>query len=218
VPNASEMAEPRGVILAGGRALRFGGQPKGLLEVGGIRILDRLVAAMRSAFGQAPLLVANAPGAASWHPDLEVVPDRVADAGTLGGLHGALVAAGAPIVCVAWDMPFVPAGLLQLLGRRLAGADAVLPRSSGPRGLEPLCAGYGPACLGPIEAAMARRDFRAIAFHPDVRLEILEYPAVEAFGDPGWLFFNVNAPEDLQRANQAPPARDPGAHFPRPAD
>lgn len=198
------MAEPRGVILGGGQGLRFGGEPKGLLEVGGVRILDRLVAAMTEAFGEPPLLIANAPDAPRWHPGLRVVPDRVAGAGTLGGLHGGLLAAEGGMVCVAWDMPFVPAGLLQLLRTRLTGFDAVLPASAGPRGLEPLCAGYGPGCLGPIEAALARRDFRAISFHAEVRVDLVDRAAIEAFGDPEWLFFNVNTPDDLARANQAP--------------
>ena len=198
------MAEPRGVILGGGQGLRFGGEPKGLLEVGGVRILDRLVAAMTAAFGEPPLLIANAPDATRWYRGLRVVPDRVTGAGTLGGLHGGLLAAEGAMVCVAWDMPFVPAGLLRLLGTRLAGFDAVLPASAGPRGLEPLCAGYGPACLGPIEAALARRDFRAIGFHADVRVDIVDRAAIETFGDPTWLFFNVNTPDDLARANQAP--------------
>lgn len=212
------MAEPRGVILGGGQALRLGGRPKGLLEVGGIRILDRLVAAMTEAFGEAPLLVANAPEAPRWHPGLEVVPDRVAGAGTLGGLHAALLAAAGPIVCAAWDMPFVPAALLRFLGASLAGFDAVLPASGGPRGLEPLCAGYAAGCLAPIEAAMARGDFRAVGFHGDVRVHVLDRTSIASFGDPAWLFFNVNTPDDLERANQAPGLPTERSLFPRPTD
>jgi molybdopterin-guanine dinucleotide biosynthesis protein A len=197
------MAEPTGAILAGGLALRFGGKPKGLEEVGGVRMLDRAVAAMIEAFGPPPLLIANAPGAAEWHPGLEIRPDRIAGAGTLGGLHAALLAAAGPVVCVAWDMPFVPAGLLRLIASRMAGFDAVLPASPGPRGLEPLCAGYGSGCIGPIEAAIARGDLRAVGFHADVRLQVLDPASTRPFGDPARLFFNVNTPEDLARANQA---------------
>ena len=63
----------RGAILAGGGATRFGGKPKGLEMVGGERILDRLVRTMAEALGEPPLLVANAPDAAGWRPDLRVV-------------------------------------------------------------------------------------------------------------------------------------------------
>ena len=181
-------------------------------------MLDRLVAAMTEAFGEPPWLVANAPDAALWHPGLRIVPDRIAGAGTLGGLHAALLTAQGPIVCAAWDMPFLPAGLLRLLGARLSGFDAVLPASGGPRGLEPLCAGYGLACLAPIEAAMARQDFRAIGFHHDVRVDVVDRASIEPFGDPEWLFFNVNTPADLDRANRAPPLSTGRSHFPRPGD
>src|SRR5438552_7574352 len=135
-----------GAIVAGGSASRLGGAPKGLLEVGGKRILDRLVATFEEAFAAAPLLVANAPGAAGWRPGLRVSPDRRPGSGTLGGLLTAVLDAPAPVVCVAWDMPFVPAGLLAALAAGLAEADVCVPASGGRRGMEPLCAGYGPAC------------------------------------------------------------------------
>ena len=47
----------------------MGGIPKGLLQVGGLRILDRLVAAFLEGLGSLPLLVANAPEAGSWRDD-----------------------------------------------------------------------------------------------------------------------------------------------------
>jgi molybdopterin-guanine dinucleotide biosynthesis protein A len=59
---------------------------------------------------------------------------------------------------------------------------------------------YGPACREPIEAALARGDLRAIAFHEAVRVGTLSLERVRAFGDPSELFFNVNRPEDLERA------------------
>ena len=195
------MALVHGAILAGGSASRMGGVPKGLLEVGGIRILDRLVAAFQEALGELPLLVANAPDAGSWHPGLRVVADRIPGGGTLAGLHTAVIEAPAPVVAVAWDMPFVAAGLIALLAQGLGGADVVIPASRGRRGVEPLCAGYGPATGPAMAAAIDRGDLRAIAFHEAVRVRIIPEAGLRAFGDPGRLFFNVNTPEDLVRAN-----------------
>lgn len=201
---ATDPPRVRGAILAGGAARRFGGRPKGLELVGGVRILDRIVRALEEATGLPPILVANDPAAARWHPGLRVVPDRIAEAGTLGGLHAAVVEAPAPVLCVAWDMPFVPAGLLARLARGLAEADAVLPASGGRRGMEPLCAAYGPAVRAAIEAAIARGDFRAIAFHDQVRVDILSEDEVRSFGAPERLFFNVNTVDDLRTANAEP--------------
>lgn len=177
------------------------GLPKGLLPVGGIRILDRLVAAFQEALGGLPLLVANAPDAGSWSPGLRVVADRIAGGGTLAGLHTAVLEAPAPVVAVAWDMPFVTPGLIAALAQGLGSADVVIPASGGRRGVEPLCAGYGPATGPAMAAAIERGDLRAIAFHEAVRVRIIPEAELLAFGDPGRLFFNVNTPEDLVRAN-----------------
>ena len=64
----------RGAVLAGGAATRFDGRPKGLLEVGGRRVLDRVVDVLSAALATPPLLIANASDAPSWRPDLRCVP------------------------------------------------------------------------------------------------------------------------------------------------
>jgi molybdopterin-guanine dinucleotide biosynthesis protein A len=192
----------RGAILAGGGATRFGGNPKGLELVGGERILDRLARVMTTALGEPPLLVANAPEAAEWRPDLRTVKDVRPGAGALGGIYTAVIEAPAPVVCVAWDMPFVSEALLQALAEGLAGADAVLPQSDGRRGVEPLCAAYGPACGEAIAASLAENDLRAIGFHHRISVAILPLDQVRVLADPDLVFFNVNTADDLARADQ----------------
>ena len=187
----------RGAILAGGGATRFAGRPKGLELVGGERILDRLVRAMTAACDGPPLLVANAPDAGEWRPDLRVTPDLRPGLGSLGGLYTALREAPAPVVCAAWDMPFVPAPLLRRLAEGLQRYDAYLPESGGRRGVEPLCAAYGPGCVGAIEQSLDDGDLRAVAFHARIRVGILPLSEVARYGDPALLFFNVNTADDL---------------------
>jgi len=188
-------------VLAGGDASRFGGRPKGLETVGGERILDRLVRTLTDAFGMAPLLVANAPDAAAWRPDLRVVPDLRPGLGALGGIYTAVVEAPAPVVCVAWDMPFVSVPLVRALGDGLATHDAMLPASVGRRGVEPLCAAYGPACRDAIATSLDAGDLRAIGFHPRISVGILPLSGVRRLGDPKLLFFNVNTADDLASAD-----------------
>lgn len=194
------MSGVAGVILAGGGATRFGGRPKGLEPVGGERILDRLARVLEHALGAPPVLVANAPDAPAWRPDLRTVADARPGLGALGGIYTAVVEGPAPVVCVAWDMPFVSEGLVGALAEGLARYDAVLPESGGRRGVEPLCAGYGPACRSAIRATLDAGDRRAIGFHDRVRVGTLSLEAVRAFGDPALLFFNVNTADDLARA------------------
>jgi len=170
--------------------------------VGGRRILDGVVESLRAVTGAAPLLVANAPDAASWRPDLQTTPDNRPGFGSLGGIYTAVTAGSGPVLCVAWDMPFVPEGLLRALvdGAEAGNYDAFLPASSGRRGLEPLCAVYGPACAPAIARRLDDGDLKAISFHADVRVGILSLANVRTFGDPDELFFNVNTPADLERA------------------
>lgn len=199
---AGQRGTVRGAILAGGGATRFGGKPKGLEVVGGERILDRLVTVLTAALGQPPLLVANAPGAEGWRPDLRTVSDARPGLGSLGGIYTAVVEAPAPVVCVAWDMPFVSESLIRALAMGLSQHDAMLPQSSGRRGVEPLCAAYGPDCREAIADSLAAGDLRAVGFHQRVRVGILTLAQVGALADPDLVFFNVNTAGDLAKADQ----------------
>jgi molybdopterin-guanine dinucleotide biosynthesis protein A len=190
----------RGAVLAGGAARRYGGLPKGLEQVGGRRILDRVVAAITAVTGEPPIVIANAPEGPTWRPDLQTVPDLRTGAGSLGGIYTAVSHSAGPVLCVAWDMPLIAADLLRALAEEVDGFDAFLPESGGRRGVEPLCAVYGPGCRAAIARQLDRGDLRAIGFHDDVKVGTLSLARVRAFGDPDELFFNVNTPEDLQRA------------------
>jgi len=196
------VSEIRGAILAGGAARRYGGVRKGLLEVGGRRILDRVASAVASAISAAPVLVTNDPEADSWTPGLAVVRDVRPGCGSLGGIYTAVISAPGPVLCVAWDMPFVTTQLLAALVRGAPGFDAFLPESNGPRGLEPLCGVYGPACVPAIERQLATGNLAAVGFHGAVRVGTLPLQEVRRSGDPDTLFLNVNSAVDLERAER----------------
>jgi molybdopterin-guanine dinucleotide biosynthesis protein A len=190
-----------GVILAGGAASRYGGRPKGLEQVGGRRVIDRVADALRNAADDL-LLIANDPAAGGWLPDVPIATDVRPNCGSLGGIHAAIVRAGHPVLVVAWDMPFVPSELLRVLRDGGARADAVLPESVSRRGLEPLCAFYSPACVPAIERRLDANDMRVISFFEEVRVERVPEREVRRFGDPAVLFMNVNTPDDLALAER----------------
>ena len=206
------MTTVTGVILAGGKASRFGA-PKGLAEVGGARILDRVAAAL-GAVADELLLIANVPEAAAWLPGVRVVGDVLPGRGALGGVHAALHHARGPALVVAWDMPFVPAALLaELRALGDAGAAAATPESHAPRGVEPLCAYYGAGCLAAAGRRLADvpeggRTVCPSTLLADVgaaRVPLARVTAV--YGDPDALFMNVNTPDDLARARALAGAR-----------
>lgn len=204
-----------GAILAGGRASRFGGLPKGLERVGGRRVIDRVAAALAAAADDV-LLIANDPNAAAWLPGVPVASDVRPGNGALGGIHAALTRAAHPVLIVAWDMPFVSARLLAALRALGRTADVAVPESDSERGVEPLCAYYGPACIGPIERRLDAGDHRIVAFYDDVRVARLSNADVRRIGDPAVLFMNVNSPAELalaeRHASSLDDATDGGDH------
>ncbi|MDQ3263224.1 MAG: molybdenum cofactor guanylyltransferase [Myxococcota bacterium] len=107
-------------ILAGGKASRLGGVPKGLLRVDGESLLDRQLRMGAECGLPEVLLVANEPGpyrdflAAA--PSVRVVADAIPDRGAPGGVHAALVHGRTRWVLVlAADMPFLSAPVLRTL-------------------------------------------------------------------------------------------------------
>src|SRR4030081_2937001 len=120
-----------GLILAGGLARRMGGGDKARIRIGGVTILDRVLARMKP---QCCALIINANGDATRFADtaLPVVPDSVPDfAGPLAGMLAGLdwAAAHAPevadIVSVPGDCPFLPSDLVSRL--TAARQEASLP-------------------------------------------------------------------------------------------
>ncbi|HEX3865728.1 MAG TPA: molybdenum cofactor guanylyltransferase [Gemmatimonadaceae bacterium] len=183
-------------IVAGGASRRFGGAPKGLLEVGGRRIIDRIANAL-SKVATEIVIVSNADEAGEWIPGARVVHDVRRERGSLVGIHSAIASAGAPVLVVAWDMPFLTSELLRVIRDRALDAEfAAVPR--GPRGPHPLCAAYTTACLPTIEASLDMKDLRVMAMLD--RLPSVDYidgAALLATARAEHVFFNVNDAEDL---------------------
>lgn len=179
----------------------MGGIPKGLESIGGVRILDRVAAALRAACDDL-LIAANAPDASNWLPDVAVLADEVPGSGGLAGIHATL-GRGRDALVVAWDMPFVAGDLLRELARqaRVEGAEVVVPESDSPHGIEPFCAFYAQAVREPLGEYLRSGGGSAHRFLAGLpRVSRVPRSAVRRFGDPRRLFFSVNTPDDLAHA------------------
>ncbi len=143
------------------------GRDKALLPWGETDLLGHAIARLRAVTADVRILCGPAPRYVD--RGVPVVTDEVPDAGPLAGVvAGLAAAAGRPGLFLAVDLPHVPASLLARLVELSEGWDAVVPVS--PRGPEPLCALYGPACLAPMRRRMAAGELRMTAFWPDVRV------------------------------------------------
>ncbi|HYB42898.1 MAG TPA: molybdenum cofactor guanylyltransferase [Candidatus Methylomirabilis sp.] len=186
-----------GVIQAGGKSTRMGGRPKALIELGGRRIIDRVVEVVRAVTDDL-LIVTNTPDAYA-ALGVRMVPDVLPDRGSLGGIYsGLLAAAGDAAFTVACDMPFLLPEVARLVIDRAALADVVVPTSGGR--LETLHACYGKRCLGPMASRLHRGQLRITDFFDEVRVLVVGEDEVARLRAPELAFMNVNTPEELARA------------------
>ena len=194
-----------GVIQAGGRSVRMGGQPKALIELGGRRIIERVVAALAPAVDDV-LVVTNTPELYAFLK-LPMVGDVYPDHGSLGGIYSGLKAASGPAaLTVACDMPFLHPDVIKLVAARAGEGDVVLPRVG--RRLETLHAAYDKVCLPHLAECLAAGRLKIVEFLERVRVVEIAEDEVARFRDPRVTFMNVNTPDDLARARAL--AAEPG--------
>jgi molybdopterin-guanine dinucleotide biosynthesis protein A len=171
------------------------GRDKALLPWGEIDLLDHAIARLRAVTDDVRVLCG--PETRYLDRGLPVLTDVVPDSGPLSGVcSGLAAAAGRPGLFLAVDLPQVPVSLLARLVALAEGWDAVVPAS--PRGPEPLCAVYGPACLEPMRRRMAEGHLKMTAFWPDVRVRQVSPGELARHGELAGLFHNLNAPADLE--------------------
>ncbi|MBM3220599.1 MAG: molybdenum cofactor guanylyltransferase [Candidatus Rokubacteria bacterium] len=188
-----------GVVQAGGKSTRMGGEPKALMDVGGRRIVERVVAAIAPVVDDV-LVVTNTPERYAFL-GLPMVGDAFPDHGSLGGIYSGLKAAPGDVAfTVACDMPFLRADVVRLVLERVAEADVVIPRVGDQ--LETLHAAYAKACLVPMEERLRAGRLRIVGFFDRVRVREIAESDVRALADPAIVFMNVNTPDELARARE----------------
>lgn len=193
------------------------GRDKSLLRLGGRTaptLLERSVALLRPLCGQ--VWVSCRAGQA--YAGQDCVPDILPASGPICGVHAALVrarAAGIPaVLALSCDMPLMHTGML----RRLVAAFAASPRQSlmtafmAPNGwTESLAAIYRVEAIPFLEAAVAGGHLKMREAVP-LELQCFEHYCTEDAG----AFFNVNTPQDLQKATAvlgSIMALEPGGKF-----
>jgi molybdopterin-guanine dinucleotide biosynthesis protein A len=175
----------------------MGGEPKALLDLGGRRIIERVVDAVSAVLADL-LVVTNTPDVYAFL-GLRMTADAVPGAGSLGGIYSGLRAAEADaIFTVACDMPFLAPDAIRLVVDRGDDADVVIPRVGDQ--LETLHALYGRRCVAPMAARMAAGRLRITGFFEDVRVVEIPESEIAQVADPAVVFMNVNTPDELARA------------------
>src|SRR4051794_8761887 len=181
------------VVLAGGRAVRLGGQPKPQLDVGGRPMLATVLAAVADAD---PRIIVGPPQPVP--PGVVVVREDPPRGGPVAALRAGLVVVTTDVVAVlAGDLPFLTAGLIRSLRERLTGDGVLVVAAPGQDQLLPgvwrtavlraaVADVRGPTSMRKVLSPLAVRRYR---------------PPVEAGMPPPWTDCDTTA--ELARARQA---------------
>jgi molybdopterin-guanine dinucleotide biosynthesis protein A len=191
-----------GLVLAGGLARRMGGGDKARLAIGGVTILQRVLACLAP---QCTGLVINANGDPARFADtkLPVVADSVPDfAGPLAGILAGLdwVALHAPecewLASVPGDCPFLPNDLVARLHEARVAAGAPLACARSGQWRHPVVGLWPLALRDDLRRVLVAEGLRKIEIWTARHgVAIANWPAEPV--DP---FFNVNTPEDAAQA------------------
>ncbi len=195
-----------GVILAGGRSSRMGGGDKCLLPLGGRPVLASVLARLKP---QVSVIVINANGEPARFArfGLPVVADSVPGfAGPLAGVHAGIewVKANYPgvryIVTVASDTPFFPDDLVQRFLAELERHPSLLVATSA-EGVHPVVGLWPVGFARDLQECLEQNMHKVGAFTKQHGAVEVFFPPVKVGGrlvDP---FFNINRPEELERAD-----------------
>jgi molybdopterin-guanine dinucleotide biosynthesis protein A len=191
-----------GLLLAGGLSRRMGGGDKCLRMLGGTTILARIAACVAPQVG-ALALNANGDAARFDDFDLPVLPDVIPDnagplAGVLTGLEWAAAQGCAWLATIPTDAPFLPRDLIGRMADAVAreGSDMACAASAGRN--HPVVGLWPVRLRAALRGAMTVENIRKV----DRWTGRYNLSVVDFTGDSYDPFFNVNRPEDLERAEQ----------------
>lgn len=186
-----------GIILAGGRGLRFG-EDKCLFKLEGRFLIERIIDVYRTIFDEI-IISSNNPSIYDF-PGVQVVEDAIKNYGPLIGIYSAMRQSSNDLNFVsACDMPFVKPDLINHMIGKAGRYDVVVP-SLGEDMIEPLHAIYRKTCLRAMELAIGDGKKRIISFFSSVRVYVMERDEMMHHDQEMLSFFNINTKEDLIEA------------------
>ncbi len=190
-------------ILAGGASSRMG-RNKALLELEGVRLIERVLARLEPLTNDI-LVSTNEPDAYSFlQGRVRFVPDAVGlGQGPLAGIASALAAARHPrLLVVAADMPFLNLALLRHLALLDPTADVTAPVIVTNGLPEPLHAIYSKAIFPIIEAQLAAGNRKVLDLLSQVKVREVPRAEIAPFDPTFRSFFNANTPQEWALAEQ----------------
>jgi len=183
-----------GVILAGGKNSRMGSD-KGLLEVEGKRIIERIMDELKQVVDEI-LIISN--DNSYNYLGCKVYTDIIKDCGPMGGIHSALTHSSTEKnLIISCDMPFVSKDILQKIINGSAKCEIAIPKYD--KRLEPLCAVYSKSCTHKFEELINKEEFKLKDSFKYFIVKRINFTKEELSGNE---FTNINTPEEYQHIKQ----------------
>jgi molybdopterin-guanine dinucleotide biosynthesis protein A len=185
-----------GIILAGGKSLRFG-RNKAIEKIAGMTLIERVVKHLIPITGRIILVTDGDNKFFSEIKSAEVTTDIYPAKGPLGGIYTGLSASYTIAnIVVACDMPFLNAMLLEHMVNLSPGFDAVIPRWPNNQ-IEPLHGIYSNKCVPIMKKHLETNKLSISDCLNEMHILYLNQNEFSKF-DPEFLsFFNVNNQTDI---------------------
>jgi len=180
-----------GVILAGGRSQRMGGEDKGLVRIDGRPMIDHIIRALSPQVG--PLLINANRNLDDYRSfGYPVIPDIMGDFyGPLVGMASALQAAETDyLFCVPCDSPLLPPNLAQALYSALHARQAEIGVAHDGVRMQPVFALLRRNLLADLLTYLEAGGRKINTWYTQHRLVIVD------FSDRAGTFFNVNTQQE----------------------
>ena len=193
-----------GIILAGGKSSRLG-RDKAWEDVGGQRIIDRVIGALQSSCDEV-LIIGDRPerqNELSLPKCIQYRSDDLKGRGSIGGLYTGLKAADTLwSLVVACDMPFISRELIRFMLSIISKnrCDAIVPVINGR--YQPTHALYNSTCIPFIEKNISSGNFRMDSYFDEIYLEEISEDVINSIKGAELSFFNVNTEDDLFTARE----------------
>ena len=193
-----------GIILAGGKSSRLG-RDKAWEDVGGQRIIDRVIGALQSSCDEV-LIIGDRPerqNELSLPKCIQYRSDELKGRGSIGGLYTGLKASDTLwSLVVACDMPFISRELIRFMLSMISKnrCDAIVPIINGR--YQPTHALYNSTCIPFIEKNISSGNFRMDSYFDEIYLEEISEDVINSIKGAELSFFNVNTEDDLFTARE----------------
>ena len=193
-----------GIILAGGKSSRLG-RDKAWEDVGGQRIIDRVIGALQSSCDEV-LIIGDRPERENelrLPKCIQYRSDELKGRGSIGGLYTGLKASDTLwSLVVACDMPFISRELIRFMLSIISKnrCDAIVPVINGR--YQPTHALYNSTCIPFIEKNISSGNFRMDSYFDEIYLEEISEDVINSIKGAELSFFNVNTEDDLFTARE----------------